>query len=218
MSLAPWIGFALVAASPFLIPRLRWGTSRAQRVIDGAAYGPITSARDGERSCIRGTVVAHDELLTSPLTETACVYWEVQLAEDAGSDRRERGNRAAACSFLVTDETGCARVIPIRPIVLAPVREIDRSTPIRGPRGPAAARCIGAFGHKLRLAFAQGRLELVERVVVPGMTVKVVGGCTREPDPDAAADVTGYRDQLPTRPVLSGSRRAPLIVRAETAP
>ncbi|HUS27980.1 MAG TPA: hypothetical protein VMZ53_05710 [Kofleriaceae bacterium] len=53
---------------------------------------------------------------------------------------------------------------------------------------------------------------LVEYAVLPGATVTVVGVVTYEPDPDAVAAVTGYRKELPTRPVVSGTRRQRLLI------
>jgi hypothetical protein len=53
---------------------------------------------------------------------------------------------------------------------------------------------------------------LVEYALLPGATVTVVGVVTFEPDPDAVADVTGYRKELPTRPVVSGTRRQRLLI------
>jgi hypothetical protein len=44
------------------------------------------------------------------------------------------------------------------------------------------------------------------------MTIVVDGWCAREPDPSATEAVTGYRDQLPTRPVISGTKRAPVVM------
>jgi hypothetical protein len=55
-------------------------------------------------------------------------------------------------------------------------------------------------------------LRVTEYAVLPGMEVVVRGHCVREPDPGAPADVTGYRTELPTRPVVSGTRRSPLLL------
>jgi N-acetylglucosamine kinase-like BadF-type ATPase len=52
----------------------------------------------------------------------------------------------------------------------------------------------------------------VEYAILPGAIVTIVGWCTFEPDPDAVADVTGYRKELPTRPVVSGTRRQRLLI------
>jgi hypothetical protein len=55
-------------------------------------------------------------------------------------------------------------------------------------------------------------LRITEYAVLPGALVTVIGFCTFEPNPDAAHDVTGYRTALPTRAVISGSRRRPLLI------
>jgi hypothetical protein len=67
-----------------------------------------------------------------------------------------------------------------------------------------------------RLAVPAVRQEaeggVIEYAVLPGSIVTIVGWCTHEPDPDAVADVTGYRKELPTRPVVSGTRRQRLLI------
>ena len=67
-----------------------------------------------------------------------------------------------------------------------------------------------------RLAVPAVRQEadggVVEYAILVGSTVTIVGWCTHEPDPDAVADVTGYRKELPTRPVVSGTRRQRLLI------
>jgi hypothetical protein len=55
-------------------------------------------------------------------------------------------------------------------------------------------------------------LRATEYAILPDQTITVGGNVARETDPDAAADVTGYRDALPTRPVFSGARRSPLLI------
>lgn len=67
-----------------------------------------------------------------------------------------------------------------------------------------------------RLAVPAVRQEaeggVIEYAILPGSTVTIVGWCTFEPDPDAVAEVTGYRKELPTRPVVSGTRRQRLLI------
>ena len=94
----------------------------------------------------------------------------------------KRHGKSGGHAFVVEDGTGTARVVPI----------------------------------DARLAVPSVRQEAddgaVEYAILPGTTITVVGWCTFETNPDAVAEVTGYRKELPTRPVVSGTRRQRLLI------
>ena len=56
------------------------------------------------------------------------------------------------------------------------------------------------------------RLRFEEGIIEPGEVVAVAGAGMREPDPDGAASMTGYRDLPATRLRLSATPRAPLYI------
>ena len=93
-----------------------------------------------------------------------------------------RQRRSGGHPFVLRDATGATRVVPIDARLAVPGVEREASG------------------------------DVVEYAVLPGTTVTIVGWCTFEPDPDAVADVTGYRKELPTRPVVSGTRRQRLLI------
>ena len=199
--------------APMLIPnRVRWDRVRARRALEHALWTRITNVDDGRTATVRGDVRPGDEpVLTAPLSSRSCVAWELELAEDVGSDVVARGVTAASCSFLLEDDSGIARIAPARPLLIAEAGEVGRFRLGRVP-----ARCVAAIGPGFQRR-TKGLLVITERLVTLGASVMVRGGAAREPDPGAIDAVSGYRDQLPTRPVLSGTRRVPLIIRVDKA-
>ena len=211
-------------AVPFVIPvGVRWDKIRARRAMRRARAAAIADAKDGKKACISGVVELDpdDEPLISPLSQVPCVYWEIAADEGGGSDWTWHGSRLEACAFRVGDDSGTARIVDDNPLVLArpyellrvSVRDVGRADP-RSRGAPDLERALAPFGGKLDLV-TFGTLRFTEYVIAPGSQVTVLGGCTREPDKTATEAVSGYREQLPTRPVLSGSRRAPLIIRVD---
>jgi hypothetical protein len=147
---------------------------KVKREIATQKVRPIRHLVDGAAVAIRGDVTPGREGTTkAPLTGRECVYW--MLLEG-------RRFRTGGAPFVLRDQTGMTRVVPIDARLAVPGIKQDSNG------------------------------DVVEYAVLPGMTVTVVGWCTFEPDPDAVADVTGYRKELPTRPVVSGTRRQRLLI------
>jgi hypothetical protein len=94
----------------------------------------------------------------------------------------KRSKKTGGYPFNLRDGTGVTRVVPI-----------DARLAVPAVRQEADGGAI-------------------EYAILPGSTVTIVGWCTLEPDPDAVAAVTGYRKDLPTRPVVSGTRRQRLLI------
>lgn len=93
-----------------------------------------------------------------------------------------RARRTGGHPFMLHDGSGATRVVPIDARLAVP--------PVRQSDDDG----------------------VIEYALLPGATVTVVGWCTFEPDPDAVAEVTGYRKAPPTRPVVSGTRRQRLLI------
>jgi hypothetical protein len=125
-----------------------------------------------------------------------------------GGDYRELGRATGGHPFLLRGETATARIVPDDPrIAVPPVERKQLSGPFAGDLGELATRVCR------RMNYPQtSYLRATEYAVLPGMSVTVLGWCTFEPDPEAVGDVTGYRKELPTRPVISGTRRHRLLI------
>ncbi len=170
---------------------------------------PIDSLAEGKPATVRGTVVPidPDALLMSPLTGQRCVYWLVVFDEvGVGGDFAELGRVEEGAPFLLRSDAGTARVVPDRPRVAIPSRAFSR------PIMYAQELTQIARGKLKRPNYATSWLRATVYALEPGAFVTIRGWCTREPDPEASEQVSGYREQLPTRPVLSGSRRVRMLI------
>jgi hypothetical protein len=176
----------------------------------------IRGVAEGRDAVIAGSVVLvePERFVIAPISGKACVFWMVLFDEVGAGDWRRIGRGAAGCEFLVEDETATARVVPGHAEVDLPGQAVSRpcthwDLPSADIVVQLARRVCKPPNHPYQTA-----LRATEHIVVAGARVVVGGACSREPDPRATEAVTGYRDQLPTRPVLSGSRRTPLVIRA----
>lgn len=174
---------------------------RVKRLLGAAQVQLIETLKDGGSAVVRGEVVA-DALVEAPLTKRDCVYWLLTYDEvGTGGDYRELGRVDGGKPFGLRDATGDARIVAQNPRVAVPPVETMRSDFAQLPAGCKKPN----YPHS-------SVLRITEYAVLPGSLVTVMGFCTFEPNPDAARDVTGYRTALPTRPVISGSRRRPLLI------
>lgn len=181
---------------------------KVRRELARAKIQTIASLVEGKVAAVRGTVELTDgAFVVSPLTERRCAYYVIVFDEvGAAGDHVELGRLAAGVPFLLRSQGGTARVVPDRPAIAVPPYVVAR------PFAQAEllwrlARCACRPPN-----YTTSWLRATEYALVPDQLVTVSGWCTREPDPDAREDVAGYREHLPTRPVLSGSRRAKLLI------
>jgi hypothetical protein len=181
---------------------------KVKRLLGTARVQPINSLKDGAAAVIRGEVVASD-LVEAPVSKRPCAYWLVIFDEvGTGGDYRELGRADESRTFVLRDDTGDARIAASNAHVAVAPLEATRSF-FDGPGGKLAA----LYANCKRPNYpALSTLRITEYAVLPGAKVTVLGVCTFETNPDATKDVTGYRAALPTRPVVSGSRRRPLLI------
>lgn len=183
---------------------------KVKRELARARVQTIDSLGDGKPAAVRGTVavVEPGALVRSPLTNRECVYCLVVFDEvGVGGDYHELGRIERGVPFLLRSETGSARVVPDRPRVALPGHAISRPITDPGVLAPLAREAC-----RKRYNYNTSWLRATEYVLEPGAFVTISGWATREPDPEASVAVSGYREQLPTRPVLSGTRRAKLLI------
>ena len=183
---------------------------KVKRELARARVQTISSLADGKPAAVRGTValVEPAAVVVSPLTQRPCVYWLVVFDEvGIAGDFHELGRLERGVPFLLRSETGTARVVPDRPRIALPGRSFAQPILQAGP-----LRVLAREARAKRHNWNTSLLRATEYVLEAGAFVTVSGWATREPDPDAAAAVAGYREQLPTRPVLSGTRRAKLLI------
>ncbi len=175
---------------------------------------PIDIARCGDDDRPRITGVVEGTLpLISPITRRPCVFWAVSIDEVGAGDWVERGVADQGVPFFVRDGSGLARVVPDQARCdLATVSTMFVST---GPALPPGPRELYE-GLAIVLNYPRtSKVRFNERIVTVGERITVLGQCQLEPMQDASAadaDATGYRGELPMRPVFSSSRRKPLLI------
>lgn len=181
---------------------------KVKRLLGTARIQPVNTLKDGATAAVRGIVIA-DDVVEAPVSRQPCAYWLVTFDEvGTGGDYRELGRADEGGTFLLRDDTGDARVAATNAHVAVAPTEITRSflAPPGGRLALLYAKCRRPNHPNLSM------LRITEYAVLPGAKVTVLGVCTFETDPNAAKDVSGYRAELPTRPVVSGSRRRPLMI------
>jgi hypothetical protein len=204
------IGIAATAAA---MRRMR--TDPLRRMLLTPPSSAVT-ATDGAQVVMRGTVALAEPGadLASPISRRQCVYWLVTFDElGIGGDYLELGRMEQGRTFLVATPEGAARIVPTHAQVHVPgtVSLYAAHELVAGTEADSAIKLARTCCKKPNYPYTSS-LRVTEYAVVPGMHVILRGHCTREPDPGAPADVTGYRTELPSRPVLSGTRDAPLLV------
>jgi hypothetical protein len=200
--------FAITAGVVGLVGRLP-DARKVKRELARARVQSIHSLVDGSSAAIRGTVslIEPSGVALAPLTRRQCVYWLVVFDEvGVGGDYHELGRVDGGVPFLLRSDTGTARVVPDQPRLGLPGQTFSRPIMQPGELGPLAKLVCK------RHNYPTSWLRATEYVVLPDAFVTISGWCTREPDPEASESVSGYREQLPTRPVISGSRRAKLLI------
>lgn len=187
---------------------------RVRRELARQRVQSIDTLADGSAAVVRGVVVADGEPLVAPISGRRCVLWLVTFEElGIAADHRELGRAEEARPFLLVSATGTARVVPDRPrfalpaeVVVVPTAHLD--DPRIDDPVIRLARSVCKRPHHPR----SSSLRVTEYVLEPSTQITVKGFCTREPDPVASEEVTGYRAASPMRPVISGTRDVPLLI------
>ena len=148
--------------------------------------------------------------LEAPFSARRCVAYELTLFDlDDGVRPMLLAREVVACPFLLRDGSGTAHILPAPARIGIQPDKQWRYDPIR----PTTARVAALLARHGVGARAKGRTLLVcEGVLEVGAVVAVSGHATQEPDPTAPAL---YRTAS-TRPLLTGSDSAPLLLAASS--
>lgn len=189
---------------------------KVRRALARMRIDAVTSLPDNTVVTLRGTIELTDPAAheIAPMSKRPCVYWLVTFDElGAGGDYRELGRAEKSVPFQLHTQSGTVRVVASAPRLgllgvtrVWPMRELETAEHDDALIRLARAVCKAPN-------YRRSSLRATEYVVAAGTSVTVKGLCTYEPDP-TIVDVDGlYRGgNLPTRPVISGSRRDPLLI------
>jgi len=155
---------------------------------------------------LEGAASPLEARLRAPFSDRPCVAYELTVFDLDGVRPALLAREVVAVPFLLTDPTGTAHVVPEPArIGILPDKQW-RVEPQR--RDARVAELTLRHGMEGR---AKGRTLLVcEGVLAVGDAVAVFGHATREPDPEAPLLYRAHG----TRPVVTGSMAAPLLLAA----
>lgn len=167
----------------------------ARRGLAGAVRTSMAAAPEGARVHLIGAIAAGAEL-PAPISGRACVYYAVAIEEEVGTAWAVVYTDQGAVPFAVSDGTGRALIDAAGAEI-----EIEAGRQAGTLEGAALAGLSATVAIRLHGNSGLGgpRLRYREVALAVGDTVAVIGTAVREPDPDAVAAVTGYRDGPPTR-------------------
>ena len=177
---------------------------------------PVVAIADfvaGAVACIRGTVGCAEPLV-GPLSGRACVYYAITIEELGARVRHQVVRETRSVGFRIVDASGVAWIDGEAAHVRG-ARGVFAFTDISRAATDAQRAYLARHGEVAEGAMGIRNLELDERSLEVGATVRVTGTGTFEPDPDGAGRVTGYRDAPPLRLHLTGVRGARLHVDVE---
>lgn len=192
-------------------------TDNVVRALRKAHRKSIESFDEAEPGKIVGVLSYVGEPLQSPLTGRTCGCYEIRVEEykslgNAGLGRWQTViHEIRGHEFMIEDGTGRAIIDPSNP---DGVIEIDHRSASGDSDKPTfrAREYLESHGISHRGRLFDKTLRYREGILERGETVAVMGRATREPDPDAAGEVTGYRDGPPTRLRFRGTRKTPLFL------
>jgi hypothetical protein len=177
-----------------------------RRAVEQRETKPIAALRDGELAKIRGVVRAREALLTSPISERACVGYRV-LIDDVTHDPDQLVNglvrREAWSSFLVEDETGSVAVQGSLDVAIDPSAFASET-----PLPPGVHALLAEEKVRTWDLFRPRRFWYREWLLKPGDRVSVVGRPRLQVDPAGRAS---FREE-PRLHVMAGTPGEPVAV------
>jgi hypothetical protein len=165
----------------------------------------VSELRPGGDAKLEGTAVADDGELRAPFSGRRCVAYELTLFDFEGVRPVLLARIAVARSFLLRDDTGTAHVVPEPAFV-----GIEPDKRWRFEANRVRGRLLAMLEkHTQDGRWHQHAIVVCEGVIAVGGPVAAFGHVASEPS-DESADQP-YRT-LGTRPLLTGSMAAPLLL------
>lgn len=200
----------LVGVSVVTAVRVAQGLERRRRRRAAAAVPTTTIAAAPEGQWVRvvGTVVDGPDLLRAPLTGRRCAGFVASVHERPGAAQpwRVRIEVRDQRTLVITDGTG-------RAVVDLTTAQLELEVSLRVGRPPPTDPAVVKLAELApQLGPVMSEVRTREYALEVGAELAVTAVAVREPDPEAARDVTGYRGAAPTRLRLGGQRGQPAFV------
>jgi hypothetical protein len=171
--------------------RYHW-TSRVADVVDGCLVK------------LEGAATPLEGALRGPFSRRECVAYELTVFDMDGVRPALLVRQVVTRPFLLRDATGTAHVVPApAKVAILP----DKQWRMEPARHDARVKSL-LSAHAPDERWRTRTLLVCEGVLAIGEPVAVFGHATREPDPDAI----GLYRAMGTRPRVSGSAEAPLLL------
>jgi hypothetical protein len=180
------------------------------RALNGLPATPIGAVRDGHWVRIRGRAVAHEPLVTSPVSQRLCIGYRltVDCRDGAIYDWQPVVEEDGFQPFVIGDDTGEAVVHPPFDILLQPYRESSLEA-----TSPMLARLLAKKGLPASEVFGMTRsFRYVETILMPGDSVIAAGRAAIEID--QAGRAPSPRD-MPVMCHLKGGDKPVLLAAPE---
>lgn len=204
--------FAVVAVVVLVASWVMSAKQRLLRALRAAERATVATARDGTLARFDGRVVPGPTVL-APLSGRPCVFFQASVEEWVSNGKngswRLRAREVHGVPFAMDDGTGTVLIDPTRAVVDVDLDRTSKSGTFDDPDGVERAfltrHGLAAAGWVFNKSY-----RYTEGVIEIGEPVAVMGYVTREPDPDGASRMTGYRDGPPTRVRLGGGADHPI--------
>lgn len=180
----------------------------ALRRLRGATMMSLAGLPDSTPGRVFGHAQVLEEELRSPLTGRACVYYEVRVGEGKRGGISVLYERRGV-PFMLVDGHSRAIVIPTHAELSLDFDAETWSGTFDDPT-PREAELLQRHGKRGAGWLFNKRLQYREAVVEVGERIAVLASGVREPDPDAVPG--SYRGPSPTRLVLSGTAKSPIVL------
>lgn len=171
----------------------------------------VSELRERGEAKLEGTVVTDGAELRAPFSGRRCVAYELTLFDFEGVRPVLLARIAVARSFLLRDDTGIAHVVPEPALVGI---EPDKRWRFEADRVDARLRAL-LDEHAADARWHRHPIVVCEGVIEIGGAVAVFGRVGREPfaaAPDGAARAESPYRAMGTRPLVTGSMAAPLLL------
>ncbi len=203
----------VVGGIGFGIAGLVWYFGKRQalmRRLKQAKPWPVGELPEDTLGKIVGNARPVGDVLTAPISQRPCVFFEVSVVENHGKSSSTIIHELQGVPFYVEDASGRAVVDP-RGADVVLEQDYSTSSGTLDDATPIEEEFLRRHNKEPRGWVFNKSLSYRESIIAIGEQVAVLGSGVREPDPDAPP-TQDYRGAMPTRLRLTNSRVHKLVI------